>query len=220
MAEPVRRGVTRGYVAGLLSAVLVVALAVLVAGWGGFGLATGREPVSVPHIPTIYAPAVVGVCLVLLAWSLWRQAIVLLKGRTAPSWGLIIATGVAAYLIWSFFGTVAMLTLDDTWMSPFALILAVICVLASFLFWAILVRRVYTNRPTPKWPWERDDDRGPDWVIYGETPWESPPRPGDEDGRHTAAFEEGAGDARDDDWRDDGGEDDGSHPGGPDERGS
>ncbi|WP_244301297.1 hypothetical protein [Leucobacter insecticola] len=45
--------------------------------------------------------------------------------------------------------------IDETWLSPFAAVLAPIWAVAALLFWAILARRVYTDRPTPKWPWER-----------------------------------------------------------------
>lgn len=160
MNDGVRRGVTRGYVGGLLAATLITAVALLVAAWGGLALALDREPVSGSGVPMPSAPLLVLLALALLGWLLWRAAIVLLRGRKTPSWDLILTAGGLSYLTWSLVGLIVGMPLADTFASPFAGVLAVIWVLVSLLFWAVLARRVYTDRAAPKWPWERHDDGG------------------------------------------------------------
>ncbi|MBK0420657.1 hypothetical protein JD292_01000 [Leucobacter sp. CSA2] len=156
-AEP-RRGVTRGYVGGLLFAAVITAVALTVAGWGLLALFSDREPVSSPEVPMWAAPVVLFVALAMLAASLWQQALILLRGRRAPAWGAIIATAGGAYLLWCLGGILAGMSIEETWLSPFAMLLALAWGIASLLFWAVLARRVYTDRPAPKWPWEREDE--------------------------------------------------------------
>lgn len=158
MTEGARRGVTRGYVGGLVVACAIVAAALLVAGWGGLGLALDREPVATDGVPRWAAPLILALALAMLAGSLWQQALVLLRGRRAPSWGAIIATAGGAYLMWCLGGILAGMSIEETWLSPFAALLAPIWGIAAVLFWAVLARRVYTNRPAPKWPWERREE--------------------------------------------------------------
>ena len=71
MTESPRRGVTRGYVWGLIGAALIIAVAVTVAVWGLLGLATARQPVETPGVPPGAAPVIVFVALLALAWALW-----------------------------------------------------------------------------------------------------------------------------------------------------
>jgi len=161
-----RRGVTRGYVVGLAGAALIVALALVVAVWGLLGILLGREPVSTRGVPPVAAELVVLLALVLLALGLWQQALVLLRGRSGPPWAHSIVLAAAAYFVWCLGGVLAGMSIGDTWLSPFALGLAVIWSLCSTLFWAVLARRVYTERPVPRWPWERRGEEGPDWIRY------------------------------------------------------
>lgn len=160
MNDRVRRGVTRGYVGGLLAAMLIAAMALLVAAWGGLTLMLDREPVNESGVPVSAAPLLVLGLLALLGWLLWRGAIVLLRGRKAPSWDLILMAGGLAYLVWCLGGLLCGMPVGDTFASPFAGALAVIWGLVSLLFWIVLARRVYTDRATPRWPWERHEDSG------------------------------------------------------------
>lgn len=163
MSAAPRRGVTRAYVGGLVFAVAVVALALLVAGWGGIALMTTRDPVTAAGAPRWAAPGIVGLALVLLGWGLWTQALGLLRGRSAPSWGHALGLGGGAYLLWCLGGMLAGFRIEDTWTSPFSAWLAAMWAIASLVFWAVLARRVYTDRPTPRWPWDRPGEPGPDW---------------------------------------------------------
>lgn len=160
-----RRGVTRGYVVGLVAATTIVAVALVVAVWGLLGLAVGREPVTTPALGIAAAELIVGAAVVLLAVGLWKQALVLLRGRRTPPWAHTLVLGFGAYFVWCLGGVLAGMSIEDTWLSPFALALALIWALCSLLFWAVLARRVYTERGVPKWPWERrGEDEGPDWT--------------------------------------------------------
>ena len=163
-----RRGVPRGYVGALTAAVTIVGLALVVASWGVLSYLIGREPVQTPGVWVAAAEVIVLVALALLAWGLWLQALVLLRGRRTPPWAHTVVLALGGYFVWCLGGILAGLGIDETWLSPFALALALAWGLCSILFWAVLARRVYTNRPTPKWPWERRGEvEGPDWVTPG-----------------------------------------------------
>lgn len=153
-----RRGVTRGYVGALVLACTVLAASLVVAVWGMIALFSGREPITSAGVPRWAAPAVLAVVLGALAWGLWSQALVLLRGRRAPSWTHTIVLAVGSYLLWCLGGIAAGASIEETWLSPFAASLAPICALASFACWAVLMRRVYTDRGVPRWPWEREGD--------------------------------------------------------------
>jgi len=148
-----RRGVTRGYVGGLIVAAAIVATALTVASWGLIALGSGRDPVSSDVSPAL-APLLLVAALAMLGIALWRQALALLRGRRAVSWGVVISLAGGAYLVWCLGG----LSIDETWVSPFAAVLAPIWAASALLFWSVLARRVYTDRPAPRWPWERDED--------------------------------------------------------------
>lgn len=175
-----RRGVTRGYVAGLILAAVIGATALTVAIWGLLALALARDPISTT-LPIWAGPLTLLGALALLAGGLWLQALALLRGRQGPHWAYVLALGGGSYLLWCLVGTAAGLESTETWASPFAISLIPVWVLASLLFWAVLARRVYSDRGTPRWPWERDDDLGPDWANYGLDPWSEGPISGDPD---------------------------------------
>ena len=158
MTQEPRRGVTRGYVAGLIGASVVVAVALLVALWGGIALLLDRDPVESGGVASWIAPLVLFGALVLLTIVLWRHAIALLRGRRQPAWSSIIGVAAGVYLWWGILGVAAGMTVEETWLSPFAATLPVIWAAAALLFWAVLARRVYTDRPAPRWPWERDEE--------------------------------------------------------------
>lgn len=154
--EP-RRGVTRGYVAGLIGAAVIVAAALLVAVWGGLALLLDRDPLQ-SGVASWIAPLVVFGALALLAAMLWRHAIALLRGRRQPAWSSLIVAAAGVYLWWGVLGMLSGMTVEETWLSPFAATLPVIWTGTALLFWAVLARRVYTDRPAPRWPWERDEE--------------------------------------------------------------
>lgn len=158
MSAAGRRGVTRGYVVALIAATCIVAVALLVPSWGAIALATGTEPVMTDAVSPSAGPLTVVVALALLAASLWRQAITLLRGQRSPAWGQIIIAAVGGYLVWCLGGMLAGMDLRATWLSPYAVALGVSWALASLAFWAVLARRVYTDRPPPRWPWERAEE--------------------------------------------------------------
>ena len=157
MSTGPRRGVTRGYVGALILASVIVAVALLIAAWGGLALALGRDPVSTDDVAVWGAPLVVIAALALLAGALWGEALVLLRGRRSPAWGRVLAVAGGAYLLWGLGGGLAGMRLEDTWLSPFGIALPIIWAVAQLLFWAVLARRVYTDRPPPRWPWERSE---------------------------------------------------------------
>lgn len=156
--SPDRRGVTRGYVGGLIAAFVMVATALVVAVWGMIAVAANRAPVDTPGVWVLAAQLIVGIALALLAWGLWRQTIDLLRGRRTPPWGHTVAITVGGYLVWCLLGTLFGLSIAETWVSPFAIAIALVWAVCSLGFWAVLARRVYTDRPVPRWPWERGDD--------------------------------------------------------------
>lgn len=164
MTESSRRGVTRGYVGGLILATVMVVLALVVAVWGLIALFSDREPVQTPGVASAAGPVIIAVALGMLAWGLWLQAVQLLRGLRTPPWGHTLVLAVGAYLIWCLGGLLVGLTIEDTWFSPYVATLPVIFALGSFLFWAVLARRVFTDRPPPQWPWERRGEPGPDWA--------------------------------------------------------
>lgn len=165
--HPHRRKVTRGYVGGLIAATIAVAIALLIAGWGGISFFSGGQPVSSAGVSVFAGELIVLFAIIMLGWGLWRQALVLLRGRQSPPWANILVLTFGAYFIWCVGGLIAGLSIEETWLSPFALAMAVAWGLCSLLFWAVLARRVYTDRPVPKWPWERSgkDELGPDWIT-------------------------------------------------------
>lgn len=154
--------ITKGYATGLIAAICIFVAALLIAGWGLIGLYMGEEPVS-STVSTMTAPALVAISLLLLAWVMWLQTVSLIKGAK-PAWSLAIVVAGAAYLVWSFGGLIAGLSIQETWLSPFALVMAVLWPLGLFLFWLLLWRKLYSGKGTPKWPWEdreEEERRGP-----------------------------------------------------------
>ncbi|GAA1608034.1 hypothetical protein [Leucobacter chromiireducens] len=158
MSDGPRRGVTRGYVGALILAAVIVCVALLIAAWGGLTLALSRPPVATESVPVWAAPLVLFLALGMLAAALWGQALTLLRGRRSPAWGQLIAVAAGAYLLWGLGGSLAGMDQGDAWFSPFGGIIPIIWLLAQLLFWAVLARRVYTDRPPPRWPWERAED--------------------------------------------------------------
>ncbi|WP_449277760.1 hypothetical protein [Leucobacter sp. GX24907] len=160
MSEPGRRGVTRGYVGALIAACTILAASLVVASWGMLSLLADSEPIETDGVPRWAAPLILAVALGALAWGLWAQSIVLLRGRRSPSWTHLLVLSVGSYLIWCVGGMAAGASVDETWLSPYAGLLVPIWAVSSLACWAVLLRRVYTDRGVPRWPWEREGDEG------------------------------------------------------------
>lgn len=94
-----------------------------------------------------------------LAWSMWQQSLNVLRGHVAVPIGRAIGVAVVVYVIWSVLGMLAGMPAAETWLSPFAIELIPIFVLGALCGWWVLLRRVYTNKPTPQWPWEKKTRR-------------------------------------------------------------
>lgn len=168
-----RRGVTRGYVRGLVFAVVIVAFSVMLAAWSFIALASDGGPVSTPGVSYGATVPPVLSCLVLLAIVLWSQSILLLRGRRSLSVTHLLLASIGGYLLWCLLGMAVGLSLYDTWLSLYALALAIAMAIAVLLAWSLLLRRVYTDRPAPQWPWEkRGEAEGPDWANTGDDPWQ------------------------------------------------
>ncbi|MBN9612511.1 MAG: hypothetical protein J0H64_03440, partial [Actinobacteria bacterium] len=147
----------------------IASLALVIASWGLIGMSTGRQPVSSPGVTPAAPEWIVLFASVVLAVGLWLQALTLLRGRRTPPWGHTLALAGGAYFVWCLGGLLVGMSIDETWVSPFALALALIWAIGSLLFWLVLARRVYTQRPAPRWPWERrGDHEGPDWIGYDD----------------------------------------------------
>ena len=101
MTESSRRGVTRGYVGGLILATVMVVLALVVAVWGLIALFSDREPVQTPGVVSAAGPVIIAVALGMLAWGLWLQAVQLLRGlrtpRLAPCAAAVVAEAGYVY---------------------------------------------------------------------------------------------------------------------------
>lgn len=166
MTERVPRKITKGYALGLLAADAFFAVALVVVSWGLMSLWLSISPVT-SNVSNLTAPAIVIVCIALLVFFLWRELISLLKGHR-PALVLAIIIPGLAYLTWSLLGTAFSMHLSDTWLSPFALVLAVSWLIALLAFWGILLRKLYSGKGRPLWPWEKKDlDDGPDWFRDG-----------------------------------------------------
>lgn len=155
--QPLRR-VTRGYVWTLIAGSLVVAVALIVAAWGILAYATSSDPIRSPHIARWTAPALIVLALAGLAWLLWQQALALLRGRRAPRWSLFIVAIFGSFLIWCLGGMASGMAIDETWGSPFAWAIGLAWGVSFLLYWAVLQREIYTDRPMPRWPWETGED--------------------------------------------------------------
>ncbi len=171
MTESRRRGVTRGYVWGLIFAVAIVGFAVMLAAWSAISLVTDSGPVSTPGIGYSVTAVTVMACLGLLVWQLWSQSVLLLRGRRELSWRHLLVVSFGGYLVWGIVGNLSGLSTTDSWLSLYALSLAASWAFALVLCWALLLRRVYTDRPAPRWPWEKRGEVGPDWSGSEEDPW-------------------------------------------------
>ena len=155
----VRRRVTRAYVAALIAAALIVAAALVVASWGILGLTLGREPVETGGVALWLGIFAVVAALAFLGWLLWHQAVLLLRGNPKPAWHLILFAMAGAYLLWCVIGLLMGLSIEETWLSPFAGVLAPVWGVVSIAFWGVLARRIYTDSPPPRWPWEAREER-------------------------------------------------------------
>lgn len=154
--RPKPRKVTRGYAFGLVSAVVVLVAALLIATWGLIGLFSDVKPVG-SGTSSMLAPALVIISLLLLFWFLWGQTKTLLRGHKI-SWSWLIVVAGSSYLFWSLCGMLFGLNIKETWLSPYALAVAIIWPIGVLVFWFLLMRKIYTDKNPPRWPWELRDE--------------------------------------------------------------
>lgn len=157
-----RRRVTRGYVLALIGSATLLAASLVVLAWGLLAMFSESEPVSSEAVPAPVGPVLLGFALAALAWGMWRQALALLRGRRTPYLGMVVIESLGGYLLWCLGGVLAGMTISETWLSPYAWLIVPTFALSSLTFWAVLARRVYTDRPVPRWPWEKRDESGPE----------------------------------------------------------
>lgn len=161
------RRLTREYARGLVAAVAIFTIAMLVFTWGITAFLLERDPITTT-ISKMTAPAIVLLCLALLIFVLWRDLISMVKGHP-PTYYLLVVVPAGVYLLWSLLTTALNLSISEAWLSPFALGLAACWAIALLLFWWILLRRLYSDKGRPQWPWEKKDlDEGPDWFKDGQ----------------------------------------------------
>ena len=146
--------VTRGYVLALIAADAIFACSVLIAAWGLLALTLDTNPVT-SDVSMAAAPVIILVAVALLVWSLWVQALEILRGRRTIQWTQAVILAGSSYLVWCLGGIATGMSVNETWLSPFALILAIVWGLASVPLWLILFRRLYSDRGRPLWPWEK-----------------------------------------------------------------
>lgn len=153
--------VTRGYVLALIAADAIFACSVLIAAWGILALTLDINPVT-SDVPMVAAPVIILIAVALLIWSLWVQALEILRGRRTIQWTQSVILAGASYLVWCLGGLTVGMDVSETWLSPFALVLAIVWGLAPVPVWLILFRRLYSDRGRPLWPWEKkQSDEGP-----------------------------------------------------------
>lgn len=148
--------ITKGYAFGLISAVVIFVAALLIAGWGLLSLFTEQSPVD-SSVPTFLAPLLIFINLLILWWILWQQTLSLLRSNK-PAWSLLIVAPGVAYLVWSLGGSLAGMSIAETWLSVFAFSFLLIWPAGLLIFWALLLRRLYSSKEAPKWPWERAEE--------------------------------------------------------------
>lgn len=149
-----RRRVTRAFVLTLAAFVTLFALSVLVAAWGLESLALGTKPVE-SDIPFQVAPLIISLAVLELYWLLWRFALSLLRGAARHPWWFACVAGGAAYLTFGVFGLIAGFTPREALVGVYPFTLFLSWFIAVPVFFALLSRQVFTERPAPVWPWER-----------------------------------------------------------------
>lgn len=149
-----QRRVTRTFVLALAGFVTLFALALLVASWGLLSFALGTKPVE-SDLPFQTTPLVISLAVLELFWLLWRFALTILRGTAMNPWLFALITATLAYLTFGTLEVLAGLSPREAFLTvyPFTLFLA--WFVAVPLFFVLLTRQVYTNRPAPMWPWER-----------------------------------------------------------------
>ena len=153
-----RRKVTRAFVLTLAAFTTVLGISMVIAAWGLEALLTNSKPVEA-DLPFFVAPVIFLPEIALLFFLLWRAALATLRGHSGPPWTQMLLVGLGAYLIWAVLGSLSGFSLRDAWMSVYVLSLVIIWMLSVFIFWILLARQVYTERPTPSWPWEQREQR-------------------------------------------------------------
>jgi hypothetical protein len=173
-----RRGVTRSYVWMLIFGCTFVTVSLVVAGWGLTALALLRLPVET-SVPTYYGPLVLVLLFLSLAASMWYQSLNVLRGHKTVPISRMIVMGLVAYIVWSLAGMLAGMSIGETWLSLFSFELVPLFAFGLLSCWYLLLRRVYTDRPTPRWPWEKHEEAEREIEDLNEL-WQSSSDEGDE----------------------------------------
>lgn len=152
-----KRGVTRAYVWTLIFACVLLSLAIISAAWGLTALFADTVPIA-SQVFIGAGPLLVGLALAFQAWTLGKAAIFLLKGSRRPPYHWLLLPGLCGYLVWCIGGMAFGMRISETWLSWYSLALVPIFWVTGFLCWITLWMRVYTNRESPRWPWERREE--------------------------------------------------------------
>lgn len=149
-----RRRVTRTFVLTLAAFVTIFALALLVGSWGLLSLALDSKPIE-SDIPFQATPLVIAVAVFELFWLLWRFALSILRGSVRGPWLFAVLAGALAYLTFGLLELIVGLNPREAFFTVYPLTLALSWFVAVPVFYALLSRQVFTDRPAPAWPWER-----------------------------------------------------------------
>lgn len=159
MTSPLpRRKVTRAFVLTLAAFTTVFGISLVIAVWGLEALLTNSKPIEA-DLPFFVAPVMFLPEIGLLFFMLWRAALVTLRGRSGPPWTQMLLVGLSAYFIWAILGSLLGFSLRDAWLSVYVVSLVLIWMFSAFVFWMLLARQVFTERPAPMWPWEERERR-------------------------------------------------------------
>lgn len=155
--KPLLRRVTRGYVYTLLLFTQALSVSLIIAVWG-LGAFYLQLPVVQHHAPVWIMPAAVLVHSLSAALFLWHSCLRILRG-TPRVYALLVAVGCCTSLV--LFGTARALTglpLADAFnaLTWGAVVATAVCSVAAQ---RVLIRRVYTVKQPPLWPWEKRDKR-------------------------------------------------------------
>lgn len=150
-----RRGVTRGQTWVILAGVVVAAVATVITSWAFLSLFGDLSPVATAGIAPAIGPGIIVMCAGLLLWVLWGQTLVLLRGDSRVPWGSAVVSAGGSYLVWCMLGMAVGMSVSDTWLSPFAVVLACVWACAVLMGWAVMCSRISAAPGRLVWPWER-----------------------------------------------------------------
>ncbi|WGD36763.1 hypothetical protein [Lysinibacter sp. HNR] len=143
-------------VAALMLTVLAGALTI--ATWGFIALFTASDPIETADISLVVGPLSIVLALVVMFLSMFRIGKSLQHGHSRLPWSLILLAGIGAYLVAAIVFFAVGLPPHESFYSAFLLALLPIGWLCALCYWAMVARRIYTDRGRPRWPWENPED--------------------------------------------------------------